>query len=111
LKRRYAAAAAAADDDDDDDDGDVGCDPHIMGIGPVPAVEALLKASGISQQDIDLFDVRQHCCFFFPFIPAMFCKACIVSVTSVCVSVCLSFTVAHARSRMRHCLTAMSVTR
>jgi len=37
-----------------------------MGIGPVPAIEALLKASGISQQDIDLFDVRRHYCFVLP---------------------------------------------
>jgi len=34
-----------------------------MGIGTVPAVEALLKASGISQQDIDRFEVRHHCSF------------------------------------------------
>jgi len=31
-----------------------------MGIGPVPAIEALLKTSNNTQQDIDLFDVR-HC--------------------------------------------------
>jgi len=35
-----------------------GCDPHIMGIGPVGAIEALLKAANLTQQDIDVFDVR-----------------------------------------------------
>jgi len=48
-----------------------GCDPHIMGIGPVPAVEAMLEASNDTLDDIDMFDVRQHryflfciCCYF-----------------------------------------------
>lgn len=39
--------------------GIAGCDPHIMGIGPVPAVEALLKASSNTLQDIDVFDVNE----------------------------------------------------
>lgn len=39
--------------------GVAGCDPHIMGIGPVPAIEALLKTSNNTQQDIDLFDVNE----------------------------------------------------
>jgi len=38
-----------------------GCDPHIMGIGPVPAIELLLKATNLTQQDIDVFDVRHFC--------------------------------------------------
>jgi len=28
-----------------------------MGIGPVPAIEALLKAANLTQQDIDVFHV------------------------------------------------------
>lgn len=34
-----------------------GCDPSIMGIGPVPATEGLLKATGKTLQDIDLVEV------------------------------------------------------
>ena len=34
-----------------------GCDPSIMGIGPVPAVQAMLKATDKKIQDIDLVDV------------------------------------------------------
>jgi len=34
-----------------------GCDPNIMGIGPVPAIGALLKKTSLIQQDIDVFDV------------------------------------------------------
>ena len=43
----------------------IGCDPHIMGIGPVPAVEALLKVSNHTLHDIDVFEVRQHRSFCF----------------------------------------------
>ncbi len=34
-----------------------GCDPSIMGIGPVPAIEAMLKKTGHSLNDIDIVDV------------------------------------------------------
>jgi len=36
----------------------LGCDPHIMGIGPVPAIEAMLKATNKKLSDIDLVDVK-----------------------------------------------------
>lgn len=39
--------------------GIAGCDPHIMGIGPVPAIEALLKATNKKLSDIDLVDVNE----------------------------------------------------
>ena len=39
-----------------------GCEPSIMGIGPVPAVEGLLKATDMKLQDMDLVEVRvTHC--------------------------------------------------
>ncbi|OQR73381.1 3-ketoacyl-CoA thiolase [Tropilaelaps mercedesae] len=37
----------------------VGCDPRIMGIGPAPAIRALLNKAGIKQQNVDLFDVNE----------------------------------------------------
>jgi acetyl-CoA acyltransferase 2 len=39
--------------------GIAGCDPHIMGIGPVTAIEALLQATNKSVGDIDLVDVNE----------------------------------------------------
>jgi len=36
-----------------------------MGIGPVPAIEALMKASSNTLPDVDIFDVRRYCCFCF----------------------------------------------
>lgn len=39
--------------------GIAGCDPSIMGIGPVPAIEAMLKATGVSLQDIDVAEVNE----------------------------------------------------
>lgn len=39
--------------------GIAGCDPSIMGIGPVPAIEALLKATNKKLSDIDLVDVNE----------------------------------------------------
>lgn len=36
-----------------------GCDPHIMGIGPVPAIRSMLKATGKTLQDIDLVEVNE----------------------------------------------------
>jgi len=39
--------------------GIAGCDPKIMGIGPVPAIEAMLTATGVSLQDIDVAEVNE----------------------------------------------------
>lgn len=36
----------------------VGVDPSIMGIGPVPAIENLLKVTKLTLNDIDLIEVR-----------------------------------------------------
>lgn len=36
-----------------------GCDPHIMGIGPVPAIRHLLAKTGYQLSDIDIFEVWQ----------------------------------------------------
>lgn len=35
----------------------VGVPPEIMGIGPVPAIQNVLKVAGLSLNDIDLFEV------------------------------------------------------
>jgi acetyl-CoA acyltransferase 2 len=37
----------------------VGVDPEIMGIGPVPAIQKLLKATGVSLNDIDLLEINE----------------------------------------------------
>ena len=37
----------------------VGVNPRIMGIGPVPAVERLLKRKGLKLDDIDLFELNE----------------------------------------------------
>jgi acetyl-CoA C-acetyltransferase len=37
----------------------VGCPPEIMGIGPVPAIEALLAATGHSLADIDRIEINE----------------------------------------------------
>lgn len=37
----------------------IGVDPAIMGIGPLPAVQKLLKKTGLSVADIDLFEVNE----------------------------------------------------
>jgi acetyl-CoA acyltransferase len=37
----------------------VGVPPDIMGIGPLPAIQALLKQTGLSVQDIDLFEINE----------------------------------------------------
>ena len=42
----------------------VGCDPHIMGIGPVPAIGGLLSKTGYQLSDIDLVEVN------LPVVPA-----------------------------------------
>jgi acetyl-CoA acyltransferase len=37
----------------------VGVDPAIMGIGPIPAVQKLLAKTGLTLDDIDLFEVNE----------------------------------------------------
>jgi acetyl-CoA acyltransferase 2 len=37
----------------------VGCDPSVMGIGPVEAIRGVLAASGKSLADIDLFEINE----------------------------------------------------
>ncbi|RWR99097.1 3-ketoacyl-CoA thiolase-like protein, partial [Dinothrombium tinctorium] len=37
----------------------VGCDPTIMGIGPVPAIRKLCERTGISLGNIDIIDVNE----------------------------------------------------
>jgi len=36
-----------------------GVDPDIMGIGPVPAIQKLLKLTGLAIADIDLFEINE----------------------------------------------------
>jgi acetyl-CoA acyltransferase len=37
----------------------VGVDPAIMGIGPLPAVQKLLKQTGLTVKDIDVFEINE----------------------------------------------------
>ncbi|GAB6022139.1 3-ketoacyl-CoA thiolase, mitochondrial [Chamberlinius hualienensis] len=37
----------------------VGCDPHIMGIGPAPAIRKLLDAAQLKLDDIDLVEINE----------------------------------------------------
>lgn len=37
----------------------VGCDPHIMGIGPVGAIRKLLKQTGLRLEEIDLIELNE----------------------------------------------------
>ncbi|WP_233982882.1 acetyl-CoA C-acyltransferase FadA [Pectobacterium versatile] len=37
----------------------VGCDPSIMGYGPVPATKLALKRAGLSLADIDIFELNE----------------------------------------------------
>ena len=39
--------------------GITGCDPEIMGIGPVPATQAALRKAGMKLDDIDLIEVNE----------------------------------------------------
>lgn len=39
--------------------GLAGCDPTIMGIGPVPSIRALLSKSGIKLEDIDEIEINE----------------------------------------------------
>jgi len=36
-----------------------GVDPDIMGIGPVPAIRNVLRATGLTMEDIDLFEINE----------------------------------------------------
>ena len=36
-----------------------GCDPKTMGIGPVPAIQQALATTGISQADVDRFEINE----------------------------------------------------
>lgn len=36
-----------------------GVDPHYMGIGPVPAIKTILEATGLSIDDIGLFEINE----------------------------------------------------
>lgn len=36
-----------------------GCDPSIMGIGPIPAVQKVLKRAGKSVSDIDIYELNE----------------------------------------------------
>ncbi len=36
-----------------------GCEPHLMGYGPVPAINKLLEKTGLKLQDIDLFEINE----------------------------------------------------
>jgi acetyl-CoA acetyltransferase family protein len=39
--------------------GITGCDPEIMGIGPVPATQIALKRAGMKLEDIDLIEINE----------------------------------------------------
>ena len=39
--------------------GIAGCDPEIMGIGPVPATQIALKKAGLKLEDLDLIEINE----------------------------------------------------
>jgi acetyl-CoA acyltransferase 2 len=39
--------------------GVAGCDPEIMGIGPVPAIKVALERAGLALDQIDLFEINE----------------------------------------------------
>ena len=39
--------------------GIAGCDPSIMGIGPVPAIKIALEGAGLALDQIDLFEINE----------------------------------------------------
>lgn len=39
--------------------GNAGCDPKIMGIGPVPAMQRFFQATGLTAARVDLFDINE----------------------------------------------------
>jgi acetyl-CoA C-acetyltransferase len=36
-----------------------GCDPTIMGYGPVPAIEKLMKKTGVALDEVGLFEINE----------------------------------------------------
>lgn len=36
-----------------------GCDPSIMGIGPVPAIQGALEKAGLTKDDVDRFEINE----------------------------------------------------
>ena len=42
--------------------GIVGCDPKVMGIGPVPAIQLALQRTGLALQDMDVVEVNEAFC-------------------------------------------------
>lgn len=37
----------------------IGCDPLIMGIGPVPAIQKVLEVSGVSKEQVGIWDINE----------------------------------------------------
>jgi acetyl-CoA acetyltransferase len=37
----------------------VGVEPEVMGMGPVPAIQDVLKRQGLKLSDIDLFEINE----------------------------------------------------
>lgn len=37
----------------------VGCDPALMGMGPVPAIRAAVAKAGWAVEDVDLFEINE----------------------------------------------------
>ncbi|WP_431024914.1 beta-ketothiolase BktB [Halomonas sp. H5] len=59
MERRYAEAQGHAYQARLVATSVVGVDPRYMGIGPVPAIRALLEKSGLSREDIDLWEINE----------------------------------------------------
>lgn len=36
-----------------------GCDPRIMGIGPVVAIPKVLAKAGVSKDDVDIWEINE----------------------------------------------------
>jgi len=51
-----------------------GCDPDVMGIGPVFAVPKLLRQAGLTVDDIDLWEIKYVVSPFFFFFPISSCS-------------------------------------
>lgn len=62
-----------------------GCQPSIMGIGPVPAIKGALDSAGLSIADVDRFEINEgktvQCCFSF--------KGCSLLLISLLLSLCV----------------------
>ena len=37
----------------------IGCEPEIMGVGPIYAIDKVIKKSGMSLKDIDLIELNE----------------------------------------------------